>query len=431
MLESGDDAAYRCGMEKLKPAVRLLLKHFRWIPVAGAVAYLVLWIIAETGRANLDGKTVVFALFAVAIGLSGFLPLVSLGLITAIPILQLVGILYPAAAQTWPMYEAAGFVALVVAFTGEGLARKVVLPVGVVTAVLFASRMMIPSIQEGYWTSWVGGVNYSGAYPHREHFITLTVVALVFYIALWSVGIAGRSLLRERRIGQELSTAEVRLVETDLELRLAEDRARISRDVHDALAHSLAVIVSQAEGALALQSKKPRVAGDALSTIAEVGRGALTDVRTLVERIHDDDLTAVTPGIQDLDDVIKRMRGVGMDATLQILGEPRELAPAKQLAVFRIVQESLTNALKHAGPSSTARVTLDWQGPGLAVLVVSRPGGDAPATSASRGVGIAGMKERARLAGGWLSAAPDGEGFLVTALIPTRPVPASEDLVDA
>ena len=406
------------------------------MPVAGGIVFLVLWIVAEAGRAEIGPKTVVFALFAVAIALSGFWPLVSFGMVTAIPVLQLLGILYPPAAQTWPMYAAAGFVALVIAFQGSRLARILVLPVGVVTAVLFASRMMIPSIPEGYWTSWVGGGGlYFQTYPHREHFITLAVVALGFYLALWAVGLAARSVLRERAIGQVLTTAEVRLVETDFELRLAEDRARISRDVHDALAHSLAVIVSQAEGAIAMQERRPEVAGDALGNIASVGRSALTDVRSLVERIHDQDLTAVAPSIGDLPQVIQRMRQVGMDATLQVLGTPTPLSAARELAVYRIVQESLTNALKHAGSSASARVTLDWQGPGLAVLVVSRPSGEPPEPSASRGVGIAGMKERARLAGGWLTAEAERRDFLVTAFIPvTERVQVNtetEELIDA
>ncbi|MDZ4046038.1 MAG: histidine kinase [Rhodoglobus sp.] len=422
-------------MEKtLRRFARQLITHFTWVPVAGAVAYLVLWIIAEAGRSGIVEKTVVFALFAAAIALSGLVPVASLSIITAVPVLQLVGILYPPMATSWPMYAAAGFVAFAIAFRAEGIARALVLPVGVVTSLLFAGRMMLPS-HEGYWTSWIGGRFIVTDRPHWENFITLIALGLGFYLAMWALGVAGRSLLRERAIGHELSSAEGRLLETDFELRLAEDRARISRDVHDALAHSLAVIVSQAEGALALSSRKPKVAGDALATIATVGRSALTDVRTIVERIHDEDLIATAPAIDDLSELIGRMRGLGMDATLQTLGERRDLSPARELAVYRIVQESLTNALKHAGASSTVRVTLDWQGPGLAILVVSRPGGDAGGSAGTRGVGIEGMKERARLAGGWLSAAPDGEGFLVTALIPTRAsAPASEpeeDLVDA
>lgn len=402
-----------------RPA-RVLLRHSQWIPMAGALVYVVLWCIGEASRIG-PGTGAVLALFAIAIALSGFVPLASLSIITAVPILQLAGVLYPPTANAWPLYQAAGWVALVVAFRGEGLARKLVLPVGVVTAVLFATRMMVPT-DEGYWTEWVGGGHAITDFPNRESFVTLLLLGLGFYGGLWAVGIAGRSLLREREIGRVLTR-------TDLELRIAEDRARISRDVHDALAHSLAVIVSQAEGALALQAKRPTAAADALSNIASVGRVALTDVRSLVESIHDEDLTAVAPTIDDLGPLVGRMRKVGMDVTLQVLGERRELPASRELAVFRIVQESLTNALKHGGPTSAARVTLDWQGTGLAVLVVSTPSGDA-AAQRSGGVGIAGMKERARLAGGWLTAAPEGDDFLVTAFIPAG-APSRKELVDA
>jgi len=393
----------------LRRIARAVLRHSRWIPVAGGAAYFLLW--ALGGGRTLTMTAVVFGLFAVAIAISGFVPSASLGILVLVPLLQLVGVLYPPGATTWPAYAAAGIVGLVIAFRGEGVVRKLVLPVGVVTGFLFALRMMLPSPEEFSWTSWVGGEYTVTDYPIREGFVTLFIVAVGFFVGMWAVGLAARSLLREREMGRVLTR-------TDFELRLAEDRARISRDVHDALAHSLAVIVSQAEGALALQAKKPTVATDALTNIASVGRVALTDVRSLVESIHDQDLTAVAPTADDLSALVARMRKVGMDATLQVLGEPRELPASREQAVFRIVQESLTNALKHGGPTSTARVTLDWQGTGLAVLVVSRPNGDPAVLGASRGVGIAGMKERARLAGGWLTAGPDGDDFLVTAFIP-------------
>jgi signal transduction histidine kinase len=394
----------------LSRAARRLLRHSQWIPVVGAVVYVVLWGIAEAGRMQ-PGDGAVLALFTIAIALSGIVPLASLSIVTVVPILQLAEVLSPPTADNWPFYQAAGWVALVVAFRGEGLARKLVLPVGIVTAILFATRMMIPDGEHGGWTTWVAGAPSITDYPNREGFATLLLLALGFYVGLWVLGIAGRSLLRERAIGRALTR-------TDFDLRIAEDRARISRDVHDALAHSLAVIVSQAEGALALQARRPAVAVDALTNIASVGRVALTDVRSLVESIHDEDLTAVAPSVDDLPSVIARMRKVGMDATLQVLGEPQALPPSRDLAVFRIVQESLTNALKHGGPTSTARVTLDWQGTGLAVLVVSSPNGDPAALASSRGVGIAGMKERARLAGGWLTAEPEADDFIVTAFIP-------------
>lgn len=398
--------------------------NVQWFAAAGAVIYLVLWILAEAGRIGILEKTAVFAIFAVAIGISGWWPLVSLGIVTAVPVLQFVGVLYPPVAQTWPMYEAAGIVAFVVAVRGEGLVRKLVLPVGVLTSILIAARMMIPSIEGGYWTSWVGGSSNFSNYPHREGLIMLILVAAGFYAAMWSAGIAIRSLLRVRAIGTVLDEAEDRLLETDFELRLAQDRARISRDVHDALAHSLAVIVSQAEGAAALAGQKPRVATAALQTIASVGRTALVDVRSLVERIHDDDVTVNTPTVDDLGAVVAQMRKLGMDVTLQVLGTPRSLATTHDLAVFRIVQESLTNALKHAGASSTARATLDWQGTGLAVLVVSTAHAEPPAPAPGRGVGIRGMMERARLTGGWLTAEREDNDFVVTAFIPVTPTTA-------
>ncbi|CAN5323281.1 hypothetical protein BH10ACT7_BH10ACT7_29240 [soil metagenome] len=421
----------------LRQAARLTLRHIRWVPVAGGIIYLVLWIVAEAGRWAIADKTIVFTLFAIAIALSGFVPLASLSLVVAIPLLQFLGLLYPPSSTTWPMYAAAGFIAVVVAFSAEGIARRLVLPVGVITSVLFASRMMMPSSQEGYWTSWIGGNSayFISNYPHRENLITLMLAFFIFFVGMWALGIAGRSLLRERAIGRVLSTAETRLVETDFELRLADDRARISRDVHDALAHSLAVIVSQAEGAIALQAKKPKVAADALRNIASVGRTALVDVRNLVERITltgDDDL-ASRPTIADLESLVTPLSEIGMDVSLRVIGTPGILSPSHELAVFRIVQESLTNALKHAGRESVARVTLDWQGTGLAVLVTSSSPSQHVAQQETRGVGIEGMKERARLAGGWLTAASSGDGvFIVTAFIPALPAAALEDeLVDA
>jgi len=398
----------------LRGAARTLLVHSRWIPVAGGALYFALWVLSESGRYTSQQTVVVFVLFAVAIAVSGFFPIVSLGLITAIPLLQLLGWLYPPTSTTWPVYSAAGAVGLVIAFRGEGLVRRLVLPVGIVTGVLYATRIMLPS-QEGYWTMWVGGTLTLTDYPNRESFITLLFLAIAFFVGMWALGLAGRSLLREREIGRVLTR-------TDLDLRLAEDRARISRDVHDALAHSLAVIVSQAEGALALSARRPEVATDALGNIASVGRVALTDVRSLVESIHDQDITSIAPSIDDLPDVISRMRKVGMDATLQVLGTPQELPPSRELAVFRIVQESLTNSMRHARRGSATRLSFDWNGPGLVVAIVSEGTAgtsDEVGGPVGAGHGIRGMKDRARLAGGWLTAEREGDEFVVTAFVPT------------
>ena len=415
-----------------------------WGPVAIAIVYAVAWALAEASRvvAVADrGESIVasvpvpwiLVLFTAAIAVSGKYPYVSLGAAVAIPSLQLIGALEPPSSDNWFMYSALGAVAFVIAFSGTGWARKLVLPVGALASALFAARLVIPSANDS-WSYWIGGPDaprLNPMNPIREDFVVLLLASMLFYLAWWALGTAARSLLSERALGDVLVEAEHRLEETDFELRLSQDRARISRDVHDTLAHSLAVIVSQAEGAIALSATKPVVAGEALANIATVGRSALVDVRSLVESIHETDITAAKPTIDDLPSVVAHLRGVGMDASLRVLGAPRALTPSHDLGVFRIVQESLTNALRHGGQNGTATVTLDWQDGGLAILVASSGVPSSAPPTASRGVGIQGMKERARLMGGWLTAEPaDNGAFLVTAFVPVAR-PADRSLADA
>jgi signal transduction histidine kinase len=244
-------------------------------------------------------------------------------------------------------------------------------------------------------------------------------MATVLASGLIGVGLA--ALWRVQIVTGALEHTAAQLDEADLELRLAHDRGRISRDIHDSLAHSLAIIVAQAEGAAAIHELKPEAAPESLANIATVARHALGEVRRLVERITDDaDVSEHTSRLEHIPKLIDEVRSVGVDASLRTLGDPAPLALSKQVAVFRIVQESLTNALKHGGRGTAVTVTLDAQGAGLAVLVVSKSGSGAPLVpSAGRGIGIAGMKERARLVGGWLTAVPsDDETFVVTAFIP-------------
>lgn len=402
----------------------------RWLPpIAGAV-FAATAIASEVGRVNIIEKSVVFTLFGVAIGLAGRWPGIALGAVTAIPGLQIIGVLYPPSAVTWPTYIAIGIVGLFAGFWGSGWTARLALPTGLLASALAAYRMVTESWQEGLWGSWTGSWLMYREHPVVEDFVMLSLVGFGVFAGLWAFGAAAGGVVRNRSISGVLRAAESRLEETDFELRLSEDRARISRDVHDALAHSLAVIVSQAEGAMALKASRPKVAGEALKNIATVGRTSLVDVRSLVERIHGDDVTAAKPTIADLDELVHSLREIGMDVTKQVLGTPGPLSATHELAVFRIVQESLTNALKHGGAPVAATVTLDWQGPGLAILVTSR--GSNPTEGDHRGIGIAGMRERARLAGGWLTAEPADDGsFIVTAFVPASPAIEHRELADA
>ncbi|WP_167045327.1 histidine kinase [Salinibacterium sp. ZJ454] len=400
-----------------------------WAPPVGGAIFFTLWVIAEAGRSNLAGNIVVFALFAVAIGCSVVLPQAAVGIVLLVPALQIVGALAAPGSTTWPTYLAAAVVAFIVANRPDGIVRYAALPLGALFSAEVAIAMVRPTAAEPYkWSSWIGQPSYPGS--QWEDLVTLALAAFGIYVAAWGIGFACAAIRRTWLIGETLRAREVSFAETDFELRLAQDRARISRDVHDALAHSLAVIVSQAQGALALQPDKPHVAGESLNNIAEVGRAALVEVRRLVERIHNDgDVAASHQNVSDIPPLIARMREIGMDASLRVVGDPRVLTPSQQLAVYRIVQESVTNALKHGGPTGAVRVVLDWQGPGLALLVSSH--GETPlvdgSMTQSRGIGIEGMKERAHLAGGWLTAAtsPEDDTFLVTAFVPTDEVSAT------
>ncbi|KQO62802.1 hypothetical protein ASF23_07630 [Curtobacterium sp. Leaf261] len=391
-------------------------------PLGGTV-FLALWIVAEAGRSDLGPTVAMVALLAIAIGLAAWMPLTALGLVVVVPALQCLGFVEPPASTTWPTYLAIAIVAGVVGAHGRALPRYLALPVIGVASALAAFAMTVPTLRRpDVWGSWTG----SGQSPRQDLVVIALALIGVGGIA-WAIGVGIGSAWRVSAARTGLAHAEQQLEETSFELRVAEDRARIARDVHDSLAHSLAIVVSQAQGASAVAVTDP-TAQQALDDIAEVGRDALGDVRRLVERIREDDVTTPRATLADLPALVVQMREVGMDATLVELGDPEDLAPSQELAVFRIVQESLTNALKHGGRTSTVRVVLEWRGPGLALFVTST--GSTPLVpGAAAGVGIRGMEERARLAGGWVRAAagePESTAsgreeripFVVTAWVP-------------
>ena len=386
-----------------------------WLAPVVAVCYFVLWVVGEWARSGLGGPTAVFALLALAIGLSTWMPLLSLALIVAVPALQAAGLAVPPSNTTWAAYLAAAIVAFFVGLRGSKTARFLALPAGAAAAVLMALALIAPvspnPLDQGPGASL------------RSVAVLVALAAFGIIAAAWGVGMALREFLSRREVSVELHESEIRYERVDLELRLAQDRARIARDVHDALAHSLAIIVSQAQGAVALADVRPGALRESVEAIADVGREALLDVRGLVERIQNDD-EAVEPRetIADLAALVSHMRTVGMDAVLEIQGSG-QLTPSHELAVYRIVQESLTNALKYGGQGVAVRVELAWQQNDVRVTVssVSRTLANPSAVAMGAGVGIHGMKERARLAGGWLTTAQSAENeFVVSASIPAQ-----------
>lgn len=196
----------------------------------------------------------------------------------------------------------------------------------------------------------------------------------------------------------------------------ADERRRIAREMHDVVAHSLAVVVSHAEAGRLVVAQSPDRAPEILDTIAGTGREALTEMRGLLGVLRDGDApTEPQPGLGDLPALVDRMRAAGLQVECAADGV-LEVPPAVGLTAYRVVQEALTNVARHAGPRATARVTLERTADGLRVLVVDD--GDEPAVSSVPGRGLTGMRERVEAVGGTLEAGPVDGGWRVSARMP-------------
>ena len=228
------------------------------------------------------------------------------------------------------------------------------------------------------------------------------------------------------------------------ELAAVAERARIAREMHDIVAHHLTVMVALSDGAARLSTTDPGAAGRAMRTVSATGRDALRDTRRLLGVLgEDEDSTGSAtgravhdrrplPGLADLDGLVDQVRGAGLPVNLRVTGAPVPMAADAQLAIYRLVQESLTNTLKHAKGSSWATVTLAYSSAALDLRIVD--GGDSrPRPDWKPGRGISGMRERIHAVGGTLesgpAASPDpagGTGWTVRARIPL-PDPADPD----
>jgi signal transduction histidine kinase len=244
----------------------------------------------------------------------------------------------------------------------------------------------------------------------------------IAFAAAWLLGDNRRSRraylaqLEERAVRAEAEREEMAL------RAVAEERTRIARELHDVVAHSMSVMVVQAGAARRLVETRPDDVKEALSTIEQTGRSALDEMRRLlgILRQAGDDSTTRTPqpGITDIGTLVTSVREAGLPVDLTIEGDPRPLAPGLDLSAYRIVQEALTNTLKHAGPA-TAQVRLCYGDDELEVRVMDDGRGPAADRSDGAGHGLVGMRERVAVFGGELWAgARGGGGFEVRARLP-------------
>ncbi len=243
-----------------------------------------------------------------------------------------------------------------------------------------------------------------------------------------------------RAYRQQAAQLELRAAQLEHEreertrLAVRGERTRIAREMHDVLAHSLSVVVVQATGARRLLDRNPEQAAEALATIEDTGRRSLAEVRRVVGMLRDDQPDdglelLPQPTLDDLADLVAAHAAAGMPVELRTSGLPCEVDDSTALSAYRIVQEALTNVVKHADPT---RVVVDVRALGSRLEVDVLNDGPDAASPFVAGYGLAGMRERAALVGGRLEAGPRaGGGFRVAAVLPRpvadqphRPVPA-------
>jgi signal transduction histidine kinase len=248
-----------------------------------------------------------------------------------------------------------------------------------------------------------------------------------FCVAPWLVG---RTLRNHNALARELAEKAERAEHARAEEErraIAAERSRIARELHDVLAHSLSVMVVQSGAARRIVDRDPERAAEAAVLVQQTGREALAELRHLfgpVRRGEGEELSG-PPSIARVDQLAARARAAGLAVKLNIDGAPVELPAGVDLTAYRLVQEALTNTLKHAG-KAYATVTISYEPNEVVISVEDDGGSGAGALDEGGGHGLVGMQERVALYGGVLQCGPsEGAGFAVRARLPTRPlVPA-------
>jgi signal transduction histidine kinase len=293
----------------------------------------------------------------------------------------------------------AGLGILVAMYTiGERLDRSVSLPLatlaGAVVGVLLLGRGTFPdSLQSVVQTEAILGV-------------------------AWVVGDATRI----RRLFTESLEERTRLLDRERDERsrraVLEERQRIARELHDVVGHHMSVIVVQSGGALSALDHRPDEARAALGAIATAGRQGLTEMRRLVDILGSDESAGPMPGLRQLDALLAQSRAAGLRVDLSVIGEPRDLDGGLELSAYRIVQEALTNSLKHGGGQTST--TIRYASDALEIIVEDH--GARTATSGIEplhgGRGLLGMRERVAMLRGTLDAGHTPDGFRIIARLP-------------
>lgn len=235
-----------------------------------------------------------------------------------------------------------------------------------------------------------------------------------------AIGVAARArraqltALADRAVRLERERAQ------EAELAVAAERTRIARELHDVVAHNVSVMVALAHGAQHTIDDAPDQAREAMGHVAAAGREALIELRELVGVLGDRHAErAPQPGIDQLDELVDRVRAAGLHVRLRVEGEPAALSPLAEVTLYRIAQEALTNVLRHADAPTAVDVQLRWLADGVELEILDD--GRAPEPSSAGGRGLVGMRERAAVHGATLAAGPlPGAGWRVATRLPLQ-----------
>lgn len=278
------------------------------------------------------------------------------------------------------------------------------------------------------------GIFVADTMPEREQLVIAAVNSLfLLAVVLIAINIGNRRRYLEALIDRAHQLARER--EQRAQLAVVTERSRIAREMHDIVAHSLSVMVTLTEAAHVTMESKPQAAKRAMEHAAETGRSALVEMRRALGLLHSDAVgdsaapRTPQPGVVQLGELVEGFRHAGLQITITQSGVPAGDA-AQQLAVYRIVQEGLTNALRYAGKGAQVQLTLEHTQTQSCIEIVDVPSkmgavaGEDPELAfpaiPGGGRGLAGVRERVRMFGGSVDAGPHGSGWRLSAVVPTQ-----------
>ena len=322
---------------------------------------------------------------------------------------------------------------VVCAVAGTGMVLQVPSPVPAMLVVLVivfsASRHLSATaglvvIPLGVAASILGPLSWLGRIPEGQRFLAGGLLSLLCLSLMANAYLLGRRITvqghvakLDEALAEERFLAGERSTQDATELADGRARAEVARELHDVVAHSLSVIVVQAEGAKALATKKPEAAVEALNVIARTGRSSIGEMRRIVSllRGESDASFGPSPSLPQIPEMIAK---AGPRITLEM---PEELPPVPEslgLTAFRVAQESVTNFLKHAGPTARATATITCELEAIDIRVTD-DGVGGQASTEGRGAGVRGMRERVAAMGGTFKAGPrTGGGYEVKVRLP-------------